>query len=387
MDLATSRISRHRTKINMEVMKACPSTARILNLTRAYQNHIGQSAYKNRPMFQSLILNRCVIVKHSLRSGELSLFHNYRMRATKIILPVTPSNAAPIERSFFIGQIGYPNILEQLLGGTGGAGAQDVALLNLIDALPTLDPFIARERLLRAGFEPDSCYFDSTTSDTIGHFRFAFNEINDIIGMDFGARQDENRYWIFKLVQKILTTDNVLEIAPYRLGLDLDRKSFEDGVSCWRALIYYKWMLTQLAPQIPIVRNEIDSVVPVGVVTRDESSYVQIAKARLSNAMTAALRALKSSLRQYDDAYQELAQRGGPQALRQLLVSAQKLFSELSDLFAAVQHILSYWRYRFAVNTAYFITAEELMEILFDFEFSLNTTNDRAAIPLNDRLH
>ena len=58
---------------------------------------------------------------------------------------------------------------------------------------------------------------------------------------------------------------------------------------------------------------------------------------------------------------------------------APTLFYELGERLAAVQHIVSFWRYRFPSQVRSSISADELVDLLADFEFSLSFERQEAA--------
>ena len=48
-----------------------------------------------------------------------------------------------------------------------GVGGRDDRMLQVLDGLPSLDPFLMRERLKKEGFAPARCYFDLTDADMV----------------------------------------------------------------------------------------------------------------------------------------------------------------------------------------------------------------------------
>jgi hypothetical protein len=74
----------------------------------------------------------------------------------------------------------------------------------------------------------------------------------------------------------------------------------------------------------------------------------------------------------YDQAYQGLTQRSDPIGFRNFLLSAPTLFHELGERLGAVDHMISFWRYRFPKDKPTAVTGHELADIFNDFEYSLN---------------
>ena len=73
----------------------------------------------------------------------------------------------------------------------------------------------------------------------------------------------------------------------------------------------------------------------------------------------------------YDQAYRALTEDGQPAAFRDFLLAAPAMFMTLGEQTGAVQHIVSFWRYRFPLGRPAAISPEELMDVFMDFEDSL----------------
>ena len=330
------------------------------------------------PFFRNSILNRSIIVKHRLRPNEKEVFRGGRSSGTKVILPIDPNDLRSGARSFFIGQVGYENILEDVLAASSGA-AEDVRLLALIDALPSLDPFLMRERLSKQGFAPARCYFEITDADMDRMFDFVRREVAPLIGLSFGDVQVGAVDKTSKLASKLLANTNDDDLEPLRRGLGLDKAAFDEGMFCWKGFIYYKWVLTALLRDVPPISAEIANVKASGSSSDDERRYILSSRTRLSRAVGAACATVRVTIKIYDDAYADLIHNGQPHAFREFLLKAPALFSELGQRLGAVQHIVSFWRYRFPADERVQISSEELVDVLADFEFSFGTGSGEDA--------
>jgi hypothetical protein len=375
-----SRTASDRAVRNLMNLKASGSSSRTLNLLSVWEKDHESPEWKTAPFFRNTILNKSIIVKHRLRQDELDLFYEPRNSATKVILPINLVDLRAGGRSFFVGQRGYQAILDELSGDPAGK-EHDRDLLAVLDNLPSLDPFLMRERLKKAGHAPARCYFDISEADTAKMFEFTRREITPLIGLTFADVDAAVNEKISKLAQKILNNAGDSELEPLRQGLGLDKPSFEEGIFCWKGFIYYKWSLINLAPTVKPVSDEIAQIRPTGPITEEEKQYILVSRARLTKAIALACDTVRDTLKIYDDAYAELTQCGQPKAFKDFLLDAPHLFHELGERVGAVQHIVSFWRYRFKPGAQHKISGEELFELLTDFEQSLAFTHEsgRAA--------
>jgi len=364
---------------SLVALQSNASTARTLNLFDVWKRHGETDEYKAKPFFNSPVLNHSIIVKHRLRTHERHDFHDERVSATKVILPIDLTDLRTGARSFFVGQRGYDDVIDELVSVYGVTDPHDSNLLRILDSLPSLDPFLMRERLKGAGFHPARCYFDLTDADSSRMFNFVRQEVAPLIGISFDnmdARLNENTA---KLASKILANAGDAELEPLREGMGMGRPEFEEGVFCWKGFIYYKWTLSELLPKVRPVANEIAAVAPSGPVEDGDKTYILEARSRLVRAISRACETVRATLKVYDDSYADLTKNGKPQSFRDFLLKAPGLFYELGERLGAVHHIVSFWRYRFPHNARTKIGAEELVDLLADFEASLSFDSEDST--------
>ncbi len=160
-------------------------------------------------------------------------------------------------------------------------------------------------------------------------------------------------------------------MEPLRLSLGMSKPEFDEGVFCWKGFIYYKWSLDQVLPDVPAVADEIAAARSADVLSGDRMIYVTRARRDLQKAIGDACRTVNATLNVYDRAFNDLARNGQPRAFREFLLQAPAMFYALGERLGAVQHIISFWRFRFPADQRSKVSADELIDILMDFEASL----------------
>jgi hypothetical protein len=372
-----------RTVRNLAHLEESASTARVLNLLRVYRRQRNNPAYSDNPLFQSPTLNRSIILKHRLRRNERDLFFDARKTATKIIIPIDGAELKLGGRFVFVNQINYDNMMGDFLGDIWSTNRADHDLLAIIDSLPSLDPFLLREQLRRHGRDPARCYFEISDADMRRMFGFVEGEVQKLINLCYEdgkapvkTEAEERRG--SRLVQKILsaTVDN--ETEPLRLTLRLEKREYQEGVFCWKGFLYYKWTLSEALPDVTRVADAISSVRPRGGSDAETLAHIDKTRTSLRGAILGALEAARKSLRFYDAAFDGLIS-GRPQAFRDFLLSAPAMFCDLGERLGAVNHIVSFWNFRFPQGKLPTVTGPELIDILVDFEESLAFNENAAA--------
>jgi hypothetical protein len=243
-------------------------------------------------------------------------------------------------------------------------------LLQVIDELPSLDPFLLREYLRSRGHWPGPSYFAISQADIENMQTFVGAEIVALIKLAFQKGQEMGTHTA-RLVSAILASELDERLDPLRRTLMLDGDEFREGVFSWKGFLYYKWMMHSLWPQLTAVIAEVGDLATSGPKDADLSDYVMRAKIRLQRAINFHRQRVVTALKVYDDAFSELTVNSRPQAFRDFLLKAPSMFMSLGENVGVVSHIASYWRYRFPQGRKLVCPLEEAASILQEFEISL----------------
>jgi hypothetical protein len=373
-EYAGSKSVRDRTVRSLVVLEESASTARVLNLAATMRNSTDEPTLKARPFFENRILNSSIIVKHRIRPHELELFSKPRASATKIMAPIDGYDLKLGARFLMVGQRDFDETAEEMFGESLRSGRRDRQVLELIDELPSLDPFLLRENLKRNGFEPARGYFAISDADVERMYAFVRAQVTALVGLS-SEQSGDTAQAASRLVDKLLSNSPDEGFGPLKEGLRLSDKDYADGVFGWRGFLYYKWVLDELGPQIGQVLKEVATIHPRGPKSPDSNNYLPKARRRLEAAISQAVYGVNRMLAVYDNAYASLTQDGQPTAFRDFLLAAPDMFMSLGEQSGAVQHILSFWRYRFPLGRRVTISPDELMDIFLDFEDGLMCVN------------
>jgi hypothetical protein len=374
-----------KTVRNLAHLQYSASTARVLNLLRVFKAHGEEVEWRQQPMFRHPVLNRSIILKHRLRRDEFELFFDGRQTATKLIIPIDGNELKLGGRSVFVGQTNFDAVMASIFGDDWSQNCEeDLRLLDILNELPSLDPFLLRERLKRSGRFPARVYFEISDADVARMIRFVEAEIRRLIDLCFAEGGDaaeigRRERGGARLVNKILSNTVDEETEPLRHTLRLEKRDYQEGVFCWKGFLYYKWTLRETMPQITRVAQSIGTARPRGPVDNDAKAYLEKARESLGYSILQITETAKRSLMVYDQAFGSLID-GQPQAFRDFLLSAPDMFTDLGERLGAVSHITSYWNFRFPSGRLPVVTVDELIDIFSDFESSLSFAEAHAPV-------
>ena len=358
------------------------SSSRVLNLCAIALAQAGNENHKSNPLFESRALNSAIVLKHRLRANETELFAADRAVATKIIIPFQKTDLKLGGQAFFVEQRGFEELLRQVGNyKDDGAFERDRNSLILMDRIPSLDPFMLREQLRANGIEPDASYFAISPVDQQRIHAYAVKEIRRLTMMAQGSATGTHAHSTSKMVSALLSNDVSEKLEPLRLTLDMQPVDFNEGVFSWRGFLYYKWTLDEFWPELVQTLREIRAIQPSGHASSEQKIFFANSKrAVIRNAKFAADEVVRI-MRIYDAAYNGLIDEQKPRLFRDFLLEAPMFFLSIGDRLGAMQHVTSFWKYRFPKGVRHTIGPDELTMIFQDFLSSFGDP-DEASVQL-----
>lgn len=356
---------------DLSLIRASGSTARVLNLALVYERFGETEDFQNRPLFKNPRLNRALILKHVLRPHERELFTRPTTTATKVILPYSANELELGGVSFMVGEIRFERLLKDAVGGYTSDGdlAADAELLRVLAALPSFDPFLLRERLRHMGIEPARAYFEIAEADIARMRAFVSREIAQLVSLAFATGGIDAGGLSQRLADKLMTDETAKTLDPLRETLRLSGEDYIEGVFAWKGFLYYKWLLEEIRPGLGEFKPRFAGL-RVLYTTAEERKQLAETRRDILNKMALALTRVDETLLEYGAAFAALAD-GQPAAFRTFLLKAPSLFIPIGEAVGVIRHINSFWRFRFPDAATPTMEADEAIEVLHDFETTI----------------
>jgi hypothetical protein len=155
-----------------------------------------------------------------------------------------------------------------------------------------------------------------------------------------------------------------------RMTLRLELEEYEDGIFCWKGFLYFKWMLGSMAEDIAGVMAKVASIKAVGPMDSEAREYLVRGREVVREQIKRARAETRQTMKIYDEAYAGLTKNGDPLIFRDFLLKAPSLFARLGDQLGSIQHVISFWNFRFGPKSPP-PSVSELIDIFMDFETSL----------------
>jgi len=341
------------------------STSRVLNLGQIARNNRDDPEHAAKPFFRSPAINTAFFLKHRMRSDETYMFNSVRSVATKIIVPFDLADLRAGGRSIFIEQKGFIDSLRSAGHYNAENLERDLAVLRLLNTLPSLDPFLLREHLRNNEIDVAPCYFEISAGDQQRMHDYVSGELSRLIQLASGsANADASTN---RMVSALLSNKVDEKLEPLRVTLGLNGSDFREGVFSWRGFLYYKWSMDKFWPDVMSVLREVNQIQPHGPVTITQRAFLTGARRSIIEMVRDYGKDVDKVLSIYNDSFRDLVAHQSPKTFRDFLLSAPYMFLELGEKMGAISHIVSFWRYRFPPDGPRHIDAEELTIIFQDF--------------------
>jgi hypothetical protein len=359
---------RDRAFRSLKGLEKTGATSRVLNFAAISARRAEHAPDPPPPLFTTRVLGGAVIIKHRLRPEEHGVFPRPRYTATKVVIPFERTDLSLGGRYLFVGQPGWTRMLGAL-HGAAAADPQDAGLLQALDDLPSLDPFLVREQLKRRNFPAAAAHFALSPADLERMQSFVHDELHELVRLACGG--DRVRHETERLAHAILSGEEDVRLEALRGALHLEDAPYGEGLFCWRGLLYYKWVLRDVLPTLEAMIGDFAEVRLVG--PRSQAAVERIAelKGQVANGVTRRLSQVAAQLGEYDAAYALLRDQADPAGFRAFLLQAPQVFRALGEDMGVLSHMASYWRYRFPADMPLLAAPDELADVLEEYALTL----------------
>ena len=354
------------------------STARVLNLLAVARQSEDEEDYLRKPFFLTRPLNTALFLKHRLRRDEAYMVQGLGQITTKIIFPLHRAELGLGGQSLLVGQRGWKESLREICGSNESAFERDTHVLELLNELPSLDPFLLREHLKRRGIDVGACYFAISPADVEKMRTFVASEVVQLILLAYGGVAADELTQTAKLVTTLLSTKIDEKLEPLRLTFGMDEGAFAEGVFSWKGFLYYKWSMADLRARLAETLAEVARLEIIDPCDAETAETIERSRRRLRGEIARQHQAVIAALGVYDAAFRDLTINGNPRAFREFLINAPDMFISLGDKMGSIAHIVSFWRYRFPPGAKLQANGPDAFDLLRDFEVSMGSSEDLA---------
>ena len=357
---------------SLSALAAEASSARVLDLATLAAEKPTDEDYVVKPMFLHPVLNRAILVKHNGSLIDSDPFAPRRLGATKVIFPFDVFDLDLGGQYMFVDQADFLSLINRHLDyDEPDQLERDVAVLRMLDKLPTLDPFLVRGILAHQQIDVGRCYYRLTELDRADMMAFVVGEMQALITLCFQGKEAGGEGPAKRLALRLLGDASSPELDLLRLALRMETSEFSEAMFTWKAFLYYRWRTAELQPQVKATLRALSGVRSRRF-ERDEVMFVNRCKDVTQRSVAFMTDQVNRHLRRYDQAFHALTSSGDPSSFRVFLAKGSGL--ELGEQIGALEMLVGFWNHRFGAGRINAMSPCEMLDGMRDLVHGLSAS-------------
>ncbi len=360
---------------------------RILNaagITKSMMEKAAGEGGEPRFLFGSRGLNRVVFIKKPRDRTEAADFYDEAVRAKKNKKAETPQSQivtmvySPFDfddipgggTSFELGSSDQDTMLREAVGFNPAGGAptveRDLKILEILDELPSLDPFLLKDRMLGSGFEVDETYFDISEEEFNAIKAYILRKFEPVTEKVVGSNTEQARKHSEEFIMKLWEGRDLSYLAPITQVFNLDPDRAGEIYYAWKGLNYYEFNYKKdLATLLTFADWLQHKSMPAHYVAPEETVEFQSLSHHVAVKFARHLEQSSKILHSYNDAYEELFVReGDSRKFVSILQQSSDLFWKTSASISALNHAVAVWSQQTVKKGREKLNAEELRPLM-----------------------
>jgi hypothetical protein len=346
-------------------------SSRVLNLSRIHQEWGDMEDYAVHPLFENKALNRSIVIKQTVSPSETYNFRKARPggRATKVIFPLDRNDYSLGGLYLFVGQNNFSAELANHFSGDYRLSDRDEKVLQMVDELPTLDPFLLYALLKSNDFYVSEIYFQVTENDRRQIQSEMTGEFRPLVSLCFpNTAEESEKIRIF--IDKILNFSEGEELAALRESFKLERQAFAQAMFAWRGLIYYKWRSRALKAKLEELTASLARIRPTEA-TPMGGRMLELSRTKILRIASGAGDKLARTIARYDAVFADFVQGQQVEKFRAFLKLAPAMFANCGQSIAILEHIINFFDRKAKVLRPGTVSSYDFARVLADLEVEL----------------
>lgn len=308
------------------------------------------------PLFRNKYLNNCIVLKIIAQVRK----HQRRTFTTDTLLyfPYNASNIYEGGDSVLFSDAKREAMLRHKCGFDPDDPAQlddiehDNRLLEMLADIPTLDPFLLREKAMQmdvAG-EINPAYFNLTPEEW-STFQAPIREkidalVRKALGVTHSLETSDIAEHVSNFLDKIWEARDIENIEAFVDSMEIPRDHAPELFFAWKAICYYQAQSRSIEPSLKKLFQWIgnpSTALPIDLMTLREELRDQIDAeiSLLKQRMREYYKETESILGIYEDSYQQFIEKGNPGPFKRFLGDAQEQFLSLAACLSANAHAIN----------------------------------------------
>ncbi len=345
-------------------------SARVFNVLARSQEIAKEDGERTNLLFATPALNRVVFLKETATENT---FDGQAGRSlTKLYAPY--NEAVPHEggASIFVEDA----VLERVLASDFGfdrkrdpdGASRDAQVLEMIRDLPTLDPFLVKDKAEMEELPIDPRYLALDPDEEKRIQNHILKRFQSMVDFAFGDEADSERgkQRLKRLVRKLWEGQDMDELAPIIKALELPPDQAAGIFYAWKGILYYDYRTRQLQEGVDGLLHYLrKKIAPRDTPTRPQREALKESRDEALKGLARTWASVNQTLNKYNSAYDTLFRdRKSPKPFIQFMQNAEDYFWDLGKALARADHAVDFWKLNMARADEDGLRVEDLQAML-----------------------
>ena len=266
---------------------------------------------------------------------------------TKLFVPYNLDNPYEGGQSSFTDEAKFEEALEYL-SGAGGASREtferDLAKIRLIEQLPSLDPFLLKDKFQLGGMATSEDYFRLSSEEWMnirGHIRERFVLMSRFATGGSGEVRPEI---VDRLVDRIWEARDLEPVFPLLKALGLPIEKAAEFFQCWKGISFFEYEFARNGERVRGFSNWLQAAQPRGFIHRTDAQTLEQDRAHVRGQMRTMLGDTLGIFKQFNEAFDQLfRRRESARAFSQFMLDSHRHFWRLGHNLNGIYHCAALW--------------------------------------------
>ncbi|HXY99510.1 MAG TPA: hypothetical protein VEI03_05890 [Stellaceae bacterium] len=283
-------------------------SARVFNCNALTRKLLEKDANAQR-FFRNPPLNNIVLIKDAVPEAERK-GPRCPPVGTKLYFPFNEHDIYEGGRTIFLHD---PHLQQSIIDNFGQnpsvtqeALAEDLRILETLDGLPSLDPFLMKDVFQRVGIAVNEAYFEISPEQWKEIEIFILQRFEPLVKAAFpdAMSSDEKTR---RLVEKIWEAKDVAALAPLIDAFRLPENKALEIFAAWKGINFYAFQYARVQSLLVALAKWLKGIeVPFGAIPNDERTKLLATLELVKDQLRREWHGVDTILREYTDAYDKM---------------------------------------------------------------------------------
>ena len=344
------RVSIERLAVEQLSRMLQAGSSRVFNCAALHRNVLAEGGAPGQFLFKTRDLNNAIFMKETYPDDDMREAATKPV-GTKIFFSYGEKADLDGGRSIFLNDKNLRMAMQFHAGMSASpesAEAEaDLKILNILDDLPSVDPFLFRERMEAEGYDPHPGYFEVTAAE-YGRVRdHVMKQFQPIVETAFEGVTDANRAIYLKtLVNKLWDGTDTDALSPLMQAMRISESDAVDTFYAWKGVIYCEHLFARRQALWKDYAHWLNTESrPLGSLPATAQVVLNERLSQWRKLYQKRWKAVHLMLADYRNSYETLFRdHKSPEPFIEFLQKARTRFYQIGDSMSRIDHSIELWR-------------------------------------------